>query len=444
MSDIIAIRSSFFDFVSPVSTPDELENSARFIDDGLLILQEGKIVSLEPWDLSSPRLDACRQIIHLPNKVVMPGFIDSHIHYPQTEMIGADGEQLLDWLNQYTFPTESRYQCPERCAAMAEFFLEQLLRNGTTTAMVYGTVHAESVEALFSSALKRNMRIIAGKVMMDRHAPDALLESVGHSQDTTRELITRWHNKGRLSYALTPRFAPTSTPELLAAAGQLRREFPDVYLQTHLSENLQEIAWVKTLFPERAHYFDVYHHHGLTGHKCVFAHCLHLEDDEWRALAHSGSSIAFCPTSNLFLGSGLFSLQKKWHWHIPLGIGTDVGAGTTFNLLQTLAEAYKISQLRGYRLSAFEALYHATLGGAWALALDGELGNFMPGKAADFVVLDPQATPLQQLRQANSATLRQRLFLLMILGDDRSIYQTWVQGDPVWSRDKPAPEREVA
>ncbi|NDL63144.1 guanine deaminase [Acerihabitans arboris] len=435
MNDIKAIRSSFFDFTRSVADPSELEGSARFIEDGLLLLKAGKIISLQSWNEAQARLDPRLEILHLPDNIIMPGFIDSHIHYPQTEMIGADGEQLLDWLDHYTFPTESQYHCPDRSAGMASFFLDQLLRNGTTTAMVYGTVHAQSVDALFAAAFERHMRLIAGKVMMDRHAPDALLETPGQSEEATRGLIARWHNKGRLSYALTPRFAPTSSPELLAVVGRLRREFPDLYLQTHLSENTQEVAWVKALFPERVNYFDVYRHHGLTGRKSVFAHCLHLDEQEWRDLAHSRSAIAFCPTSNLFLGSGLFDLQKKWDWRIPLGIGTDVGAGTTFNLLQTLAEAYKVGQLRGYRLSVYEGLYHATLGAAHALSLDGVLGNFAPGKEADFVVLDPRATPLQRLRQANSATLRERLFLLMILGDDRTIYQTWIQGKPVYRRD---------
>ncbi|WP_410015075.1 guanine deaminase [Sodalis sp. C49] len=435
MSNITAIRSSFFDFRAGVSAPEELEESARFIEDGLLLIEDGTIISLQSWPEGRDQLHPRQEIIHLADNIIMPGFIDTHIHYPQTEMIGADGAQLLDWLNHYTFPTESQYHCPDRSAGMAAFFLDQLLRNGTTTAMVYGTVHVQSVDALFAAAFERRMRLIAGKVMMDRHAPDALLETPAQSEEATRGLIRRWHNKGRLGYALTPRFAPTSSPELLRLAGRLRREFPDLYLQTHLSENTREVAWVKELFPERASYFDVYRHYGLAGRKSIFAHCLHLEEQEWRDLAHSHSAIAFCPTSNLFLGSGLFNLRKTWDLGIPLGIGTDVGAGTTFNLLQTLAEAYKIGQLQGYHLSIHEALYHATLGAAQALSLDGVLGNFMPGKEADFVVLDPRATPLQRLRQTNSKTLRERLFLMMILGDDRTIFQTWIQGEPVYRRD---------
>ncbi len=435
MHTITAVRSSFFDLTTTVDDPAALEQTARFIPDGVLLIEAGKIISLRPWQEAQSSLDRRVRMIHLPDKIIVPGFIDSHVHYPQTEMIGAYGTQLLEWLNHYTFPTESQYHCPDRAARMSDFFLDQLLRNGTTTAMIYGTVHAQSVDSLFAAALARKMRIIAGKVMMDRNAPDELLETAQESEAGTRALIERWHDKGRLRYALTPRFAPTSSPELLAMVGRLRREFPDIYLQTHLSENKDEVAWVKQLFPERAGYFDVYRHYGLTGRKCMFAHGLHLEDGEWREVAHSHSAIAFCPTSNLFLGSGLFNLHKSWQLRVPIGIGTDVGAGTTFNLLQTLAEAYKVGQLQGYRLSVYEAFYHATLGAAKALSLDDVLGNFLPGKEADFVVLDPAATPLQQLRDQNSKDIHERLFALMMLGDDRTIYQTWIQGERAYARE---------
>lgn len=247
-------------------------------------------------------------------------------------------------------------------------------------------------------------------------------------------MIERWHNKGRLGYALTPRFAPTSLPQLLSAVGALRREYPDVWLQTHLSENPQEVAWVKQLYPERAGYLDVYHHYGLTGHKSVFAHCLHLEDEEWQCLAATRSAIAFCPTSNLFLGSGLFNLQKSCDAGVAVGIGTDVGARTTFNALETLAEAYKVAQLQHYCLSVYEAFYHATLGAAQALALDDVIGNFAVGKEADMVILDPAETPLQRLRQQNGKDIHERLFALMMLGDDRNIYQTLIQGEVAWQR----------
>ncbi|MBY4951135.1 guanine deaminase [Pantoea sp. DY-17] len=434
------LRASFFDFTALAAQPDDIAANARYLEDGLLTLRDGKVVSLESWQIAEGRVDPTR-VIDLRGKLIVPGFIDTHIHYPQTEMIGAFGEQLLEWLNQYTFPVESQYHCPDHAAKMSAFFLHQLLSNGTTTALVFGTVHKQSVDSLFSAARQLDMRLIAGKVMMDRNAPEYLTETPEESYQHTRELIERWHQRGRLSYALTPRFAPTSSPELLDKVRQLREEFPDVWMHTHLSENPQEIAWVKALFPERAGYLDVYHHHQLTGKRSVFAHCLHLEDQEWQCLHDTDSSIAFCPTSNLFLGSGLFNIKRCWQQGVRMGIGTDVGAGTTFNLLQTLGEAYKVGQLQQYKLSACEAFYHATLGGAHALDLDDVIGNFNPGKEADFVVLDAAVSPLQKLRDANSKDIWERLFVMMTLGDDRNIAQTWVSGKPVWQRES---EEQIA
>jgi guanine deaminase len=434
------LRASFFDFTALAAQPDDIAANARYLEDGLLTLRDGKVVSLESWQIAEGRVDPMR-VTDLRGKLIVPGFIDTHIHYPQTEMIGAFGEQLLEWLNQYTFPVESQYHCPDHAAKMSAFFLHQLLSNGTTTALVFGTVHKQSVDSLFSAAQQLDMRLIAGKVMMDRNAPEYLTETPEESYQHTRKLIERWHQRGRLSYALTPRFAPTSSPELLDKVRQLREEFPDVWMHTHLSENQQEIAWVKALFPEHAGYLDVYHHHQLTGKRSVFAHCLHLEDQEWQCLHDTDSSIAFCPTSNLFLGSGLFNIKRCWQQGVRMGIGTDVGAGTTFNLLQTLGEAYKVGQLQQYKLSACEAFYHATLGGAHALDLDDVIGNFNPGKEADFVVLDAAVSPLQKLRNANSKDIWERLFVMMTLGDDRNIAQTWVSGKPVWQRES---EEQIA
>lgn len=427
-----AIRGNFFDITACVEEPQQLDERLRHIPDGLLLLNEGTIVWFGSWQQGEALLPPGFAVTEYRDKPIVPGFIDTHIHYPQTEMIGAYGDQLLDWLNHYTFPTESRYGCEQHADAMSAFFLRELLSNGTTTALVFGSVHPQSVDALFTQAQTLNMRLIAGKVMMDRHAPEALLETPEQSYRQTRALIERWHGKGRLGYAITPRFAPTSTPALLAQVQRLREEFPDVWLQTHLSENPQEVAWVKSLFPQSQSYLDVYHRYGMTGGKSVFAHCLHLEEQEWDCLCETRSAIAFCPTSNLFLGSGLFDLQQAWRKRVKLGIGTDVGAGTTFNMLRTLGEAYKVGQLRHYRLSAVEALYHATLGGARALSLDDKIGNFNVGKEADFVVLEPAVTPLQQLRYANSATSAEQGFVLMTLGDDRNIYRTYVDGKVVY------------
>ena len=427
-----AIRGSFFDITAVVQTPQQLPDNARYIEDGLLLLNGGQIVSLQTWEAGRYQLANESAIQDYRGKLIVPGFVDTHIHYPQTEMIGAFGEQLLEWLQQYTFPVESQYHCPQHSAKMSAFFLHQLLSNGTTTALVFGTVHPESVDALFSAAGQLGMRLIAGKVMMDRNAPDYLTETPEQSYQQTRELIERWHNHGRLSYALTPRFAPTSSPELLEKVRQLKEEYPDTWMQTHLSENPQEIEWVKSLFPAHQGYLDVYHQYQLTGRRSVFAHCIHLEDQEWDCLHQTESAVAFCPTSNLFLGSGLFNLKTCWDKDVKMGIGTDVGAGTTFNMLETLGEAYKVGQLQSYRLGACEAFYHATLGGARALDLHDRIGNFQAGKEADFVVLDPAVSALQQMRHANSRDIWEKLFVLMTLGDDRNIAATWINGQCAW------------
>ncbi|CAM3429568.1 guanine deaminase [Rouxiella silvae] len=434
-----AIRGNFFDFSQIVGVPSELESQARYIEDGMMFLNSGKIVWLGSREEGERRLAQNLSAVPLDDyrdKLIIPGFVDTHIHYPQTEMIGAYGEQLLEWLSNYTFPTEAQYHDIDYARRMSAFFIEQLLNNGTTTALVFGTVHPQSVDALFTAAAALNMRLIAGKVMMDKNAPESVLETPAQSERDTRTLIERWHNHKRLSYALTPRFVPTSSPQLLEKVRAIKADYPDIYLQTHLSENADEISWVKSLYPEHQRYLDVYHHYNLTGSRCIFAHCLHLHEEEWDCLSDTDSSIAFCPTSNLFLGSGLFNLQTSWQKRVRLGIGTDVGAGTTFNMLQTLSEAYKVGQLQKYRLSAFEAFYHATLGGARALHLDDKIGNFDVGKEADMVVLDPSATALQQLRSGNSKTLAERLFVLMTLGDDRNIYRTLVDGKVVYQRAK--------
>lgn len=431
-----AVRGSFFDISAPADNPRQIIDHARYIEDGVLLMEKGKIVGLYPWREGRRRLNERWRQVDYRGKLILPGFVDSHIHFPQAEIIGAYGEQLLEWLQRYTFPAESRYGDRDYAKRMAAFFIRQLLSNGTTSALVFATVHPESVEALFSAAETVGMRLIAGKVMMDRNAPDALIENAEESYRQTRALIRRWHGRGRLGYALTPRFAPTSTPALLAAVQRLRAEFPDVWLQTHLSENPQEVAWVRELYPERAGYLDVYHHYRLTGRRSVFAHCLHLDDDEWACLRRTRSAVAFCPSSNLFLGSGLFRLRQCWQEGVRLGIGTDVGAGTSFSLLKTLGDAYKVGQLQQYALSAGEAFYHATLGGARALELDHEIGNFAAGKTADFVALDPAVTPLQQLRDGACQDIMQRLFVLMTLGDDRNIAATWVNGRPVWQAER--------
>ncbi|MGN2623308.1 guanine deaminase [Stutzerimonas balearica] len=408
-----------------------IERSHEYFEDGLLVVADGKVAQIGHAAELLPTLAAGTEVVEYPNALITPGFVDTHIHYPQTGMIASYGEQLLDWLDTYTFPTERAFADKAHAGEVAEVFLNELLRNGTTTALVFGSVHKESVDAFFEACEKRNLRMIAGKVLMDRNAPDYLTDTAETGYADSKELIERWHGKGRLHYAVTPRFAPTSTPEQLALAGQLFKEYPDLYMHTHLSENRKEIEWVRELFPERQGYLDVYDHHGLIGARSVFAHGVHLCDEECQRLGETGSAVAFCPTSNLFLGSGLFDLEKVEGFGVRVGLGTDVGAGTSFSQLQSLNEAYKVMQLQGKKLDPFKSLYLATLGGARALYLDDRIGNLQPGKEADFVVLDYQATPLIDYRMRQARTLEEKLFALTILGDDRAVKETFAAGESV-------------
>lgn len=371
------------------------------------------------------------------NQWIVPGFIDTHIHYPQTEMIAAYGEALLEWLEKYTFPTEMKFDDPSYAKEISRFFLNELLSNGTTTALVFGSVHKNSVEAFFEEAEKRNLRMICGKVMMDRNAPEALQDTPESSYQESKELIEKWHGKKRLSYAVTPRFAITSSPEQLQKAGRLLKEFPGIYLHTHLSENKNEIEFTQQLFPKAKNYLDVYKQANLLTKKSVFAHCIHLKDEEWNELAHHQCNIAFCPTSNLFLGSGLFNLEKAEKMGIDVGMGTDVGAGTSFNMLSTLNEAYKVTQLRKgmfsnenkKSLSPLKAFYLATLGGAKALSLEDKIGQLEPGMEADFNIIHPAVNSLQKLRMKSANTIEEQLFVLQILGHRENITATYIQGE---------------
>lgn len=411
-----------------------IEQSYEYFEDGILIVADGRVVKVgHAADLLSS-LNGI-EITEYPDALITPGFIDTHIHYPQTGMIASYGEQLLDWLNTYTFPTEQQFSDKAHAADVAGIFLKELLRNGTTTALVFGSVHKQSVDAFFEASEALNLRMIAGKVLMDRNAPDYLTDTAESGYADSKELIKRWHGKGRLHYAVTPRFAPTSTPEQLELAGKLYHEFPDLYMHTHLSENLKEIDWVNALFPERKGYLDVYDHYKLIGARSVFAHGVHLCDDECKRLSETGSAVAFCPTSNLFLGSGLFDLKKLEQHGVRVGLGTDVGGGTSFSQLQSLSEAYKIMQLQGIKLDPFKSLYLATLGSANALYLDDKIGNFESGKDADFIVLDYKSTPLIDYRIQQAKTLEEKLFALIILGDDRAVKETFAAGQSVHRRD---------
>lgn len=431
---IQAIRGSFLDFINDPFYVAETE-SVRYFADGLLILENGKVKQLGTYDdLKDHYADLT--VTSYPGMLIMPGFIDTHIHFPQTGIIAAYGEQLLEWLSQYIFPTEGKFQDKAYAQKVATIFLDELLKNGTTTALVFAAVFPESVDAFFEEAERRNLRMIAGKVMMDRNAPDFLTDTAETSYQQSKQLIEKWHKRGRLRYAVTPRFAPTSTQEQLQLAGQLLQEFPDVLLHTHLSENVNEVAWVKELFPEAQGYLDAYDRAGLVIDRSVFAHGVHLTDEEMKRLSEAKSAIAFCPTSNLFLGSGLFKLEqaKSAEHPVKVGLGTDVGAGTSFSILQTANEAYKVAQLRQQKLSPFKALFLATLGGARALCLEDTIGNFDPGKEADFIVLNLRSTPLMAFRNSETPAasleeLAEKAFTLMIMGDDRAVYATYIMGE---------------
>ncbi|AWY00372.1 guanine deaminase [Marinomonas primoryensis] len=406
----------------------------EYFDDGLLVIDGDKIHALGDAQTLLANLPHDLVIEHHPNAIITPGFIDTHIHYPQTDMIGSYGEQLLTWLNTYTFPEESKFSDKAHARDVAGRFLKELLRNGTTTALVFGTVHKVSVDAFFEASQVHNLRMICGKVMMDRNAPDYLTDTPESSYQESKELIETWHNKGRLHYAITPRFAPTSSDEQLQLAGKLLSEYDDVYLHTHLSENKDECAWVQDLFPSSTNYLDVYDQHKLLSERSVFAHGIHLCDNEYHRLHETGSAISFCPTSNLFIGSGLFKLSKAEEHKVNVGLGTDVGGGTSFSMLQTMNEAYKVIQLQNENLSPIKSLYLSTLGGAKALRLEDKIGNLAVGSEADFIILDKKGTPLLESRLALSKNIEESLFVLMTIGDDRAIQATYSAGECVHRR----------
>ena len=416
----------------PKQTSNFEKDIAVFKDGGLLL--DGKhIVDIGEFSDLSLRYPSA-ELIDYSGKWILPGLIDSHLHYPQTQSIAHYGEQLLSWLENYTFPAEMQFADSLHADKIAKIFLNQLLKNGTTTGLVFTTVHKESCDSLFAAASALDMAIVAGKVCMDRNCPEPLQDSPQSAQKDCASLIERWHNNGRNRYALTPRFAPTSSPEQLSALGELAQQYQDVFIQTHLSENLDEIAWVKQLFPSASGYLDVYDKFNLVRERAVFGHGIHLNADEWARLGESNASIAFCPTSNLFLGSGLFDITAAKANGVHVALATDVGAGTTFNMFKTYGDAYKVSQLRHVPICPLEGFYLMTQGAASAHVLDKEIGNLNPGTVADFIVVEPRFDELTALRIAETAPFDDVFFALSILGDDRAIAQTWVSGRCCYER----------
>lgn len=400
----------------------------EYFEDGLLAVHDGRIVDAGPADAVRARLPADIEVTDYAGKLIVPGFIDCHVHFPQLDIIGSYGAQLLDWLNQYAYPVEAKFADPDHAREVANAFVDELLRNGTTTALVFGTVHAHSADAIFEAAEARSMRLIAGKVLMDSNCPEELRDSPDSGYAESKALIERWHGKGRLGYAITPRFALTSSPEQLAAAGKLADEYPDTWIHTHLAENMDEVEQIARQFPDSRSYLDVYEQFGLVRERAVFAHCLHMNDQDRASMATKRAAAAFCPTSNLFLGSGLFDLTAMREAGVCCGLGTDVGGGTSLSLLRTASEAYKVLHLREHALPATQALYLATLGAAEALRLEDKIGNFEEGKEADFAVLDFEGSNLTARRCAAASTIEEKLFALMTLADDRNVAATYVEG----------------
>lgn len=432
-SDIIAYRGSILHFLNDPGTENNL-SATEYFEDGILLVDNGMVARAGPADMLLKEIPTEIPVKDFSGKLIIPGLIDAHIHYPQTDMIASHGEQLLEWLNKYTFPTEGKFDNQEHARDVAEFFLDELLRNGTTTALVLATIHPESVNAIFEASKARKMRMLAGKVMMDRNAPAYLLDTPESAYRQSKALLEKWHNVDRLLYAITPRFAPTSTDEQLQQVAILAKEHPDAYVHTHVAENKKEVAWVSELFPWSRSYLDVYDHFGLLRQRSVYAHCIHLDPQDRKRMALTGATAAFCPTSNTFLGSGLFDCVRAIEEGIRVAVATDVGAGTSFGMLQTMSEAYKVQQLNGSKLSPGRALFMATLGNARALYLDDRIGNFLPGKEADFIVLDYNATPLIKRRMACADSIDDKIFIFIMMGDDRAVHASYVLGECAHSR----------
>ncbi|MBI3561516.1 MAG: guanine deaminase [Gammaproteobacteria bacterium] len=422
-----AFRARILHFISDPGDHDS-PASFEYFDDGLLLVNNGLIAGIGPAAEMLPTLPPATTIVTHRDRLILPGFVDTHIHYAQTDVIASAGKQLLDWLEHYTFPVERKFAAAEHALEVAEFFCDELLRNGTTSALVYPTVHKASVEAFFSVCAKRNLRMVSGKVLMDRNCPGYLSDTAQSAYNDTSALIEKWDGQYRLNYAITPRFAITSTESQLDVIAQLAGEHPDMYIQSHLAEHLDEVALVRRLFPWSRSYLDVYDRYGLLRNRAVYAHCIHLDELDVRRMAASGAAAAFCPTSNLYLGSGLFNIDRADAARMPFAIATDVGGGTSFSMLRTLGEAYKVAQMCQQRLTPLRAFYLATLGGARILGLDDKIGNFMPGNEADFIVLDPYATPLTARRSRSTNNLSEWLCVLMTLGDDRAIAETYILG----------------
>ncbi len=434
--DVTAIRGALVSFTGDPFDAG-VAATRRYEPDGIVAMAGGRIVDCGNASDVMPRLPSGTTVLSYANALITAGFIDGHVHYPQIPVIGAGGKALLEWLQDFTYPMERRHADAEHAREVADVYFTENLRHGITTAAVYGTVHPTSVDVFFEEAQARGLRMIAGKVLMDRNAPADLLESAQQGYDESKALLRRWHGNGRLAYAITPRFAVTSSPAQLEAAGALKREYPDAYVQSHLSESTAEVARVRELFPGYTSYLDVYARFGLTGHRTIFGHGIHLGESELAFLHETGTSIAHCPTSNNFLGSGHFNLRaaRRAERPVHVALATDLGGGTSFSMLRTMQAAYEVAQMCGYALPPSCALYLATRGAARALDLDDHIGNLETGREADVTVLDLRSTPLIDYRMNYARDFDEVLAIQMALGDDRAIRATYVAGRLVHRRD---------
>ena len=428
-TDVKVLRGRVLSFIDEPQSLDDTK-SYRYIEDGAVVVGGGKVIMVGEFN---PKAAAHHEVIDHSGKLILPGLIDPHIHFPQMQVIGSYAANLMEWLNTYTFVEEQRFADEAHATRIAGKFFDELIRHGTTTAAAYCSVHPQSVDAFFGEAGKRDMLMVGGKVMMDRNAPVALRDTPQSGYDDTKAGIEKWHGKGRAHYAITPRFAITSTPEQMEMAEQLAREYPDLHIQTHVDENLEEVAFAKELFPNLPDYLGIYERYHLLGPKTLLGHCIHLTHRECEVLAETRSVAVWCPTSNLFIGSGLFD-HDRLHVHgARIAVATDVGGGSSYSMLRTLDEGYKVLQLRGQRLNPLRSFYMMTLGNARAMSLDERIGAIEAGRDADLVVLDARATPQMALRMEAVDTLANELFLLQTCGDDRAVVETYVAGKPMKS-----------
>lgn len=419
----IALFGDLLDFTADPGLDAPDGPGVRFRPGHWLLVEDGRIVAVQ----AAPPGEDWQRHEH-PGRLILPGFVDTHVHSAQVDVIGAWGAQLLDWLENHAFPAEQRFADPVHALQMSHLFLQSLLAHGTTAACVMPTMHPASVEALFEAAHARGMRVIAGKLLMDRHAPPALCDEVETAEKECQALIERWHGHGRLAFAVTPRFAPTSSDAQLAMAGRLLRRVPELYVQTHLAENLEEVHWVRQLFPAARSYLEVYAEHGLLTARSIFAHGIWLDEVDRARLHEAGAQIAHCPSSNLFLGSGRFDWSAARAAGVAVSLGSDVGGGTSLSMRRTMLDAYKVQALEGRRVTAFALLHAATRGAARALQLGGEVGTLEPGAFGDVTVWDWATTPLATRRQAVARDLHEKLFAWITLADEHDLAETWVAG----------------